>query len=106
MAGGARARLGGRAVRHPVGVRRMAARALERGAMLAGISSAHVPEVQRFPVRIAVAAGAIDMRAHVVRRDADRSDVVVAVGAACRERAVIELRGTPRERAVTGVALL
>src|SRR6516162_213947 len=106
MAPGAGAGVGRRGPGDLVGVRRMAARALELSAVLAGVGSACVPEVERLPVRIAVAAGAIDPGAHVVRRHADCSDVVVAAGTARCERAVIDFRRNPGECSMAAVALL
>jgi hypothetical protein len=74
--------------------------------VLARVRGADVPEVERVPLRVAVAAGAIDPRVQVIRRHADRRHVVVAAGTARREHAVIDLRWTPGERSMTGVALL
>src|SRR6516162_4161906 len=71
-----------------------------------GVGAAHMAEVDRAPVGIAVATRAVDLRAQVSGREADGTDIVVTAGAARGEVCVVDLHRAPGECSMTAVALL
>src|SRR4029077_12026463 len=91
--------IGGGCIRDLLGVGRVAARAREGGTVIARVRGDRVPEADYAPVRIAVAARAVEVRREVIGRQAGRGDVVVAPQAAANEGRVIDERRPPGERA-------
>src|ERR1700757_5211574 len=97
--------IGGGRVRDLLGVGRVAALTRQGHAVIARVVGARrVVEADYAPVRIAVAARAVEVRREVIRRQAGRGHVVVAARTVADEGRVIDERRLPAERAVTGVA--
>ena len=84
----------------------MARHAGQRDAMVTRIVHRVMYEGTDTPVRIAMAVGAITLRAHVSSDDASGDHTVMAGGAVTNQLRVIQLRWLPGQCAMAGAAVL